>query len=316
MTRSNLSALDKEFLKRYSDKFKFNIEEVTKFYSELKQFMWEDALMMLVPEPKEQDRYLPSNVLSLDLTLGGLPSGITQVYGPPDSYKTALLYYIAAFSKDPLFINADNKDLTFTPPQDLMIIPGSTKANEVVKELIAFNTLETLFVDSMPALHRYESFTKTCIKLMSKRPQMRILISNQTRSSAYTKQTEPALSDFIHSVSQLILAVDKVEKYFGGTKVHYNAWRNGKQTGFYICFNPEGSVDNELYLFDMALAQGVIARAGAYVKFAGDKKNHTLSDFIKNPEYLGILWEKVFAESPYKENRQSYLGRQLSNSSS
>jgi len=303
-----ISALERAFIDSYVG---LDRAEVRKVVLALKNHLWRGAEQIeQVPVAP-----LPTAILSLDLLLGGLPSGFIQVVGMDDAYKTALLFYLACHLPDPAFVNADNKGITFIPLQDIEMLTGHPKVAEYVRTMVMHQLVNTVIVDSLPAMARYEAFMRTCLRLLPQRPEMRVIFSNQTRFSAYAHSSVPTLTDFIHSICSLILSVDKIEKTFRGMRVEYLAFQgSNKSQRFYIVYNRAGSVDNESYLFDMGVSRGVLTRVGAHVRFSDQKRTEPISEFLTGAENMKLLWRKVFAGLPFENRGEQYLGKQFSNS--
>lgn len=310
--RRSLTQRDEAFCKKFSESHNYELESVRELFREMKQYMLIDA------DEREQEvrsgvTQKNSGILAIDMIFGGLPPGIIQIYGPPDSYKTSLLVYLAcALEGDSVYVNADNKDIPWILNEDIVFVKGSPRANEIIKDLVSYEAADNVFIDSLPALVRYESFMRTCIRLISDMPNMSIIFSNQTRTSLYTKQSEPTLTDFIHSISSVILQVVEIKSYFGGKRVTYESRGRGGDIGFTLCYNTNGSLSNELYLLDLAIAKGHIVRTGALFKVPGlDNERYTLQDLLQSREILQQIWEKIFEGYVFQSNSERYLGRQL-----
>lgn len=222
---------------------------------------------------------LLTGILSIDSTLGGLYTGITQIYGIPDSYKTALSLTLAANMSKlqktvSIFMNADNKALNDKIVTDNILQTqanvktkkGSYRTSEYLKEVVLKNGLTNLiFIDSITNVQRYANVLKTLVKMVGHIPNLFIFFTNQSRKGEFN--FVPAGQTILNSTSNYIIKVEKEEKVPKFTMIQY-LLENGKtKERFVIYFDNEGKVSNEIYLMQEAFRLHLIEKSnqGNYV---------------------------------------------------
>lgn len=313
-----LDNFDKHFVEQYAKKHELSEKHVKEFLNEFRTAFREYVTDELTSNIAPASSIAPSKVLGLDLAIQGIPSGITQLYGWPDGFKTALLMHIANFTAElPVLINADNHPIRWKVKEHFLLVPNYRKANEVCKKILQTNLTDLIVVDSITSMDRSIDFIKSMIKTLKAYPELRILFSNQTRSSKHSDNV-PWGPDWFHSVTTTRIGITKQERTAYGTKIHYKIdktpFSEYAKKQFYIYYDSTGNVSNSLYLIDMAVSAGILTRVGP--RFKLNDKNYTLGELSRQPELFKDIWNSMtldFLPESIRNRPADYLDNKLEN---
>lgn len=323
------------------------VEDATqKALAELRKKFDNDVVIMADSEPGNIDA-IPTGCFAVDRLLGcgGLPRGrIIEMYGEPSSGKSATsLYFISQIQKSGgqcLFIDAEfafNSSFAASIGVDvkkLMVAQPSTleEAMEIVRTLVAANTLDLIVVDSVAALvpkkevegeEMLADSVADQARLMNK--ALRILTGEVARSktvvifinhlkekiltgygSQWGEKTTTPGGKALKFYASVRLAVSKGEKLKGpkpqelqiGNVVNITASKNKVgfpwRRGSYELFYATG-VNHEADTIDTAEELGVITRSGGTHTFEGAVFGSSREQAMKNLRDQPDLYKKLHA---------------------
>jgi len=308
--RPGITRIEAEFIQEFCKTRGRNEKEVRQLLSELKLFTKEYLLSGI--SPNESLPVMPSRILPFDLALGGFPRKITEIYGPPDGFKSAIVAHIGLNSDcDVLFMNAENKPFRWVVENDLLLAEGDYDASALLKETVDLGLTSLIIVDSLTALNRGVNTLKSMVKKMPANPELALIFINQTRDSRYSQKKEPAMHDEVHGLCSLIIGITEIESTVYGHRAHCRIDKPRNQVPFYISLNNEGNVSNELYLLDMALKESVVRRTGPTITFEGAR--YRMLELINDETATRKMWTILMRDRNLEY--VNYMGRSLSNHS-
>ncbi len=153
-----------------------------------------------------------------------LKPGITQIYGPPDTYKSFIGINIANwFSTNTelsiLYVDAENKLINGADKalkgERIYITPGRADTHNIVKKMVVENLVNVIILDTIIAISKYEDMLRSIIKYIDNQG-IYIIALNQTRFDTEGENLQPAgyerISDFAYQTF-LIKELERMDKY-------------------------------------------------------------------------------------------------------
>ena len=150
--------------------------------------------------------------------------GIVQIYGPPDSYKTAIgievaNWFAANTNLNIAYVDAENKLISGAERalkgKNIFIIPGRADTDNIIKKLVIEEAVNVIIIDTIISVTRFDKMLRTILRYVDNQG-IYILGLNQTRYDTEGPDLSPAghekISEFAYRTYS-IQSINIIDKY-------------------------------------------------------------------------------------------------------